>query len=102
MSPAAVIETEMIEAAKRLGNKNEHEISEEEHFFENLVPKLKQMSPLDRMECQGEIHMIVLKYMKKCLVEPDSATETHPHLPVLTPMAMVHSLMNSIDVVKSF
>ncbi|GFO16004.1 hypothetical protein PoB_004250900 [Plakobranchus ocellatus] len=25
------------------------------------------MSPLDRMECQGEINMIVLKYMKKSL-----------------------------------
>lgn len=60
-------ENEMIEAAKRLGHKKDQEISEEEHFFKNLVPKLQQMSPLDRMECQGEIHMIVLKYMKKSL-----------------------------------
>ncbi|GFO00593.1 hypothetical protein PoB_002709800 [Plakobranchus ocellatus] len=57
----------MIEAAKRLGNKKEHKISEEEHLFKNLVLRLQQMSPLDRMECQGEMHMIVLKYMKKSL-----------------------------------
>ncbi|GFN87538.1 transcription factor adf-1 [Plakobranchus ocellatus] len=63
----SAFETEMIEAAKRLGHRKELEISEEEHYFKNLVPKLQQMSPLDRMECQGEIHMIVLKYMKKSL-----------------------------------
>ncbi|KAK3763711.1 hypothetical protein RRG08_022745 [Elysia crispata] len=60
-------ETEMIDAAKRLANNKKQEISEEEHFFLNLVPKLQQMSPLDRMECQGEIHMVVLKYMKRSL-----------------------------------
>ena len=93
-------ETEMIDAAKRLANNKKQEISEEEHFFLNLVPKLQQMSPLDRMECRGEIHMVVLKYMKRSLNSTSSVARHNdrdqPHLLVMTPIVMGYALWTSI------
>ncbi|GFO45043.1 hypothetical protein PoB_007154800 [Plakobranchus ocellatus] len=38
----SAFETEMIEAAKRLANKKEHEISDDEHFKKNLVPSFSR------------------------------------------------------------
>ena len=63
--PVCEFDAGLLEAAKRIGSKEEKELSEEEHFFKNLVPKLQNMNPIERMECQQEIHAVVLKYMKK-------------------------------------
>ena len=68
-------ESEMLEAAKRLGQKKE--MSEEEHFFKILVPKLQEMSPFDKMECQAEIHMVVLKYMRRRAPSANLGTNGH-------------------------
>lgn len=60
-------EDEMLKAAKRLGEKNKvaTEVDEDEHFFKSLVPNMKLLSAIDKMECRAEIQIVVLRYMKK-------------------------------------
>ena len=57
-------ESEMLKAAQRLGAKKE-ETDEDEYFFKNLVPKMKLLNTVDKMKCEVEIHMVVLKYVEK-------------------------------------
>ena len=37
---------------------------EDEYFFKSLIPKMKLLSTIEKMECQAEIHNVVLKYVK--------------------------------------
>ncbi|GFR69661.1 transcription factor Adf-1 [Elysia marginata] len=41
------------------------ETDEDEHFFKSLIPKIRLLNVIDKMECQAEIHSVVLKYLKK-------------------------------------
>ena len=60
----SVFESEILKAARRLCTIRK-ETDEDEYFFKNLVPKMKLLNTVDKMKCQAEIHMVVLKYVEK-------------------------------------
>ena len=65
-----------------MGAKKE-ETNEDEYFFKNLVPKMKLLSIVDKMKCQAEIHMVVLKYVVKAsenaVARPERINQTLVH-----------------------
>ncbi|GFO18961.1 hypothetical protein PoB_004546600 [Plakobranchus ocellatus] len=88
---ATEFEAEMLKAAQRLATK-QVESDEDEHFFKNLihVPKMKLLNIVDKMKCQAEIHMVVLKYVEKAsdsaVLQPERVYQT----PVHTSTALLH------------
>lgn len=75
-------ESEMLRAAQRLGDKKV-ETDEDEYFFKNLIPKIKLLNTVEKMKCQAEIHMVVLKYVEaasnSAVLQPEPGQQTPPN-----------------------
>lgn len=73
------LDSDILQAIKSMGETPAQatpEPDEDSHFFQSLVPKMKILDPLAKMECQTEIQMLVLKYVRRALApRPPSQTE---------------------------
>ncbi|GFO18841.1 hypothetical protein PoB_004534600 [Plakobranchus ocellatus] len=50
---------------------------EDELFCKSLVSKIRSLDPFSKMECQAEIQMVILKYMKRSTQVADSSRQFH-------------------------
>ena len=94
-------EFEMLRAAQRVGEKKVEtvEIDEDEHFFKSLIPKIKLLNTVDKMKCQAELHMVVLKYVEAAsnstVLQREPGQQATPQTPVytsITALAVLHEV----------
>lgn len=64
------LDGDILQAIKSMGEKAAPptlQPDEDLLFFQSLVPKMKLLDPLAKMECQTEIQMLVLRYVRRAL-----------------------------------
>lgn len=73
------IDQEILQTLKNIPNVSREEEDEDLLFFKALVPKMKCLNDIQKMELQGELHSVVLKHIKRARgVRPLPPTDGYP------------------------
>ncbi|KAK3804440.1 hypothetical protein RRG08_042200 [Elysia crispata] len=68
------LDVEMIQTLKGLSQKQEDTNNDEDLiFFKSLLPKMKLLNPDEKMECQYEMHTLMMRYVRNHKVNSSSS-----------------------------
>ncbi|GFR64704.1 hypothetical protein ElyMa_000184200, partial [Elysia marginata] len=61
------VNDKMLDTISRIGTKlaQKEVLDEDEYFCRSLISKIKSLDPFSKLECQAEIQMVILRYMRR-------------------------------------
>ncbi|KAK3758353.1 hypothetical protein RRG08_004174 [Elysia crispata] len=74
------VDEKMLETISNIGTRiaQKEVLDEDEHFCRSLVSKIKSLDPFSKLECQAEIQMVILRYMRRS-VQGAEGRQTHTY-----------------------
>ena len=74
-----LMDQKMLETISSIGDKltQKEAPDEDELFCKSLVSKIRRLDPFSKLECQAEIQMVILKYMRQSSQVTGTSRHTH-------------------------